>query len=1029
MLKKPSLIFICTLLQLFAVAQSSRFFTFNRYSTSNGMTGNKVYCTYQDEKGFIWIGGSDGLMRFDGTKFFNYFDRRGQMPQAAITSIIPVSKNELLLCYAELKEAGIINVASLTYTKVPFTTTAALSPKAAMLLYNCGKDVFMVFTQTRTALKFDSVQKAFHPYKAFTVPSGWNILSMYYDKVENNYWFSCDSGLAVYNTAAKQMFSRNNNPKGWNILNEKKINAGNWSMFIDSKRRHWIINWPSHGRQQLYCYDRLNDRFLTDTLGWANSIEGYREIGNVTETKGGITWAYGSGLLSRAPETGVFENNRDEHTDNFGIRYENIYHLTEDREGSIWVCTDQGLYFSPPPNDNIINIVSSKKSPVTFISQLNDESVLLNTWGDGTKVLKITGYTISSKDLYPKNKIIGEHGMTWCSHQHSVTKKVYIGAQAGWLGIYDPATGKTEFLQDSIFQRKTIRAVAELTNGDLLFGTQGGRIIRLSKPAPSIFELTAVSYKGKIIPGKNFDTIYNCGTIIYGMVADKQNRLWIATHNKGIYCINSLTGKKITQIDNTGDAGKKINSNIVSHLLLYNDSLLLAANGKLSLINTKDFTVENIGITEGMPSNSIQAMQTDAKGNAWIVTGNGLCRYNINGGFFTKFSSKDGFADPTLLDGPSLRLKNNMLVFTGKDGAMLMFAPDSMNKNTIPDDVAITDIKIGNDYFPVDSLLAMPEIICKYENNSVSISFASLSYLQGDKLVYYYKMEGLEDNWRMITSGTLRATYSYLPPGHYIFKVRAENINGISSASVTAFKLYIKPPFWRNYWFVCTVLFFIAILIYTLHKMRVNKLLAVEKIRNRVARDLHDDMGSTLSTINILSAMAKSKLNNDAIKTSEYISKISENSQRMMEAMDDIVWSIKPTNDSMQRIAARMREFATNVLEAKNMEPEFIIEEKVYDVKLDMEARRDFFLVFKEAVNNAAKYSGATHVTIKLSAAEKTLSMEVTDDGNGFDVAAAAMSGNGLGNMQKRADTLQAKLLIQSKPGNGTTVKLIVPVQ
>jgi signal transduction histidine kinase len=289
-------------------------------------------------------------------------------------------------------------------------------------------------------------------------------------------------------------------------------------------------------------------------------------------------------------------------------------------------------------------------------------------------------------------------------------------------------------------------------------------------------------------------------------------------------------------------------------------------------------------------------------------------------------------------------------------------------------------------------------------------------------------MDGLEDNWRMITSGTLRATYSYLPPGHYIFKVRAQNINGVSSAGVTAFRLFVKPPFWRNYWFVCTILFFIAILIYTLHKMRVNKLLAVEKIRNKVARDLHDDMGSTLSTINILSAMAKSKLNNDAVKTSEYISKISENSQRMMEAMDDIVWSIKPANDSMQRIAARMREFATSVLEAKNIEPEFIFDEKVYDVKLDMEARRDFFLVFKEAVNNAAKYSNATHVTVRLATEEKMLLMNVTDNGAGFDVPAAAMAGNGLGNMQKRADALNAKLVIQSQPGNGTIVKLSVPV-
>jgi signal transduction histidine kinase len=244
---------------------------------------------------------------------------------------------------------------------------------------------------------------------------------------------------------------------------------------------------------------------------------------------------------------------------------------------------------------------------------------------------------------------------------------------------------------------------------------------------------------------------------------------------------------------------------------------------------------------------------------------------------------------------------------------------------------------------------------------------------------------------------------------------------------MTEVKLYIKPPFWQTWWFSTSLLFILALLAYVVHDLRVKRLLAVEKLRNRVARDLHDDMGSTLSTINILSSMAKTKMHSDVLKTTEYLGKISDNSQRMMEAMDDIVWSIKPSNDNMQKVTARMREFATSVLEAKDIELDFTVDEAVYDLKLNMEARRDFFLVFKEAVNNAAKYSKAAKVWIKVAVENRKLTLLVKDNGIGFNVKNAD-TGNGLGNMQKRADGMNGNIQVRSKEGEGTQVTVDLPI-
>jgi signal transduction histidine kinase len=143
--------------------------------------------------------------------------------------------------------------------------------------------------------------------------------------------------------------------------------------------------------------------------------------------------------------------------------------------------------------------------------------------------------------------------------------------------------------------------------------------------------------------------------------------------------------------------------------------------------------------------------------------------------------------------------------------------------------------------------------------------------------------------------------------------------------------------------------------------------------------------------------------------------------------MDDIVWSIKPDNDNMQRIVARMREYASSILEPKDIEIEFRIDEKIEELKLNMESRRDLFLIYKEALNNSAKYSQCTQVKVYIGTENKKLVIRITDNGIGFNVQTAD-SGNGLGNMQKRAEVLRGLLNIKSEEGKGTEISLIIPV-
>jgi signal transduction histidine kinase len=195
-----------------------------------------------------------------------------------------------------------------------------------------------------------------------------------------------------------------------------------------------------------------------------------------------------------------------------------------------------------------------------------------------------------------------------------------------------------------------------------------------------------------------------------------------------------------------------------------------------------------------------------------------------------------------------------------------------------------------------------------------------------------------------------------------------------------------------------------------------------DRIRSKIARDLHDDMGSTLSSINIISKMALENANGIE-QVNSHLKKIQENSGNMMESMSDIVWAITPSNDTLEKVIYRMKEFAADILEPLNIRYDFVENGDFRNIKLDLNKRKDFYLLFKEAINNAAKYSHCNQISIGLSGSESMIEMKIHDNGDGFDVL-KARNGNGLANMNDRARQMLGHLDIESVPGRGTTVCL-----
>ncbi len=222
-------------------------------------------------------------------------------------------------------------------------------------------------------------------------------------------------------------------------------------------------------------------------------------------------------------------------------------------------------------------------------------------------------------------------------------------------------------------------------------------------------------------------------------------------------------------------------------------------------------------------------------------------------------------------------------------------------------------------------------------------------------------------------------------------------------------------------------LLLVLLIIVLINRNKLKRTVEIERMRSRLSRDLHDDIGSTLSSINILSRTAQAHLNQTHDeKTKASLEKINERSQRLLGNMSDIIWNINPGNDTIEEVMSRMREYATTILEAKNIDYTFNFPKEKMDCRLSMEVKNNMYLIFKEAVNNLSKYSGASNANLSLTFDEKNIHLKIEDNGTGFNEDEIQHRG-GLRNMKHRAEEIKGSIQINSTPGIGTCIELIMP--
>lgn len=356
-------------------------------------------------------------------------------------------------------------------------------------------------------------------------------------------------------------------------------------------------------------------------------------------------------------------------------------------------------------------------------------------------------------------------------------------------------------------------------------------------------------------------------------------------------------------------------------------------------------------------------LELDKNGNAWISTTGGLIRFDANNDFESNRSYKT-----------------------------------SINKVSI---------------LETDSIIIDYETL-RFKENNLRFSYAASSYDDPERTIYRTKLLNIQEEWSSWTNETQK-DFTFIQEGNYTFQVQAKNVYGTLS-NIDSFSFTILPPWYRTWWAYTLYTLIIGLILYGGYKIRLNQVLKVQRVRNRIADDLHDDVTGTLVGISNFANAAQ--ITQDEKARTRFINLIKETADDTKEKITDIVWAINPEYDDWQNFLAKCRRYASDIFESSGIEYEIDIIENIAG-KLTMDLRQNFWLVYKEIITNIVKHSQASSVSISIKMRGNELLLITKDDGKGFNTE-LQKNGNGVASIYKRAKQIKAKAVLDSKVNRGT---------
>lgn len=970
-------------------------------NTDKGLPQNTANALLQTRRGYLWVGTYNGIAQFDGLRFrvFNSSQTPG-LANSRITSLREAADGAIWVGH----EGGEVSrYFAETFTTLSLPGQWSDAPVKDFITDEQGDT--WVINQPGAALRlrdgFIATPTALMGTNPFVNPCAV--------KDAQNRAYVVRSGVVA------RLTGRGYQPVNFGDPSERPYYAG---VAPAQDGAWWVM-----GEGRLRKWNGTNWSADFGDCSWLDA-----SVITMLETSSGqlLVGTLQRGLFVFDPATARWSNLCRTN----GLPQDWVCSLAEDREKNLWVGTAGGLALlrqrkvtmqSPPDH--------WEGRPVHALTRARDGSVWAATEGAGVYRLRDGAWEHFQL----------ENPYVWSVLEDS-QQRIWAGTWGG--GLFRFEQGRFVPQTNTIPVSEPVTALKEFPAGTLWIGTGAGLSRRRGD------SLERLAHFGGAAAGD-----------VRALEAGPDGALWVGTQGAGL-------GRFKDDHFETFQTTDGLPANFILSLLAETNGTLWIGTLDAGLSRYQNGVFRTIDTRHGLPANIIFHIEDDQAGHLWFNSLAGLFRVskaqlhecaegkraNVD---VLALGITEGLATLAGTGGftPSgFRAPDGKLWFSTTRGIAVV-APANARPNPVPPQVWIEDVFLDAQAAPLlrpeqsdyplgkTAAAARQLVVLPPGRHQLEVQFTGLSFTAPERVQFKYRLEKFDADWT--PSASRQVTYSYLPPGEYLFQVIASNSDGLWSGTGDALAILVQPYFWQTWWFKALLLgaggVLLAFIFFLESRRRLRRKLEriarereLERERARIAQDIHDDLGASLTRIGMLSQSAVGDMDDPPRATSS-LNQIYETARDLTRAMDEIVWAVNPRHDTLDSLANYIARFAHDFLSAAQIRCRLDTPLQMPDLTVRSEIRHNLFLAFKETLNNAVKHSGATEVRVKLELPVGGLKLEVTDNGSGLVAAKnppardRVSSGYGIAGIRSRLEQVGGHVQIHSTPGAGTRVELFVP--